>query len=70
MSNTDYYRNKEYLKPFATDKTEKSGMGLTIVREIVLNHGGSIQIKDADGDSFQVAIDLPMANTGEITIDR
>ncbi len=47
--------------PFFTSKTRGVGLGLTIVHQIVKNHGGEINIKSALGEGTRFIITLPVS---------
>ncbi|MFQ5512562.1 MAG: ATP-binding protein [Candidatus Krumholzibacteriia bacterium] len=52
---------KEIVKPFFTTKEHGSGLGMSIVRNIVHEHGGRLDIHSAAGSGTSVTIDLPLA---------
>jgi two-component system sensor histidine kinase TctE len=43
----------------ATDQGEGCGLGLAIVRDIVAQHGGTVELRDAQPHGLQVVIGLP-----------
>jgi two-component system sensor histidine kinase TctE len=43
----------------ATDQGEGCGLGLAIVRDIVAQHGGTVELCDALPHGLQVVISLP-----------
>jgi signal transduction histidine kinase len=49
------------FEPFFTTKDQGSGLGLTVARRIVEQHGGHIVLGDAEGGGARVHIDLPAA---------
>lgn len=49
------------FEPFVTTKEKGSGLGLTIVRRIVEQHGGHIRLVDAEGGGTRAEITLPAA---------
>ncbi|GEJ59160.1 sensor histidine kinase [Anaeromyxobacter diazotrophicus] len=49
------------FEPFFTTKAQGSGLGLSIVHAIVVQHGGSITIEDAPGGGARFALRLPAA---------
>jgi signal transduction histidine kinase len=51
--------------PFATTKAGGSGLGLAIAYEIIYEHGGTIDVKSADGEGTVFLIVLPLATEGE-----
>jgi len=54
--------------PFFTTRAEGSGLGLSIVHNIVVSHGGSVRIESEEGVGTRVKIRIPRAqkNTGEL----
>lgn len=56
-------RQKVFLRFFRLDTSDTlgSGLGLSIVREIVLAHGGEIVLGDAAGGGLLVSVRLPAA---------
>jgi signal transduction histidine kinase len=48
-------REKVFV-PFFTTKRQGSGVGLTLVRQIAIVHGGSVGISDTDGGGTTVSI--------------
>lgn len=44
------------FEPFYTTRTDGTGLGLALCREIVLNHGGTIELLDAPGAVFRVVL--------------
>jgi two-component system osmolarity sensor histidine kinase EnvZ len=59
-------KREEVFKPFnrldpsRNLRTGGVGLGLTIARDIVLAHGGSIELSDAPGSGLRVVIRLPL----------
>jgi signal transduction histidine kinase len=47
------------FEPFFTTKEAGTGLGLTIVRQMVQRHGGSVDIESAEGRGTRVTIRLP-----------
>jgi two-component system sensor histidine kinase TctE len=43
----------------ATDQGEGCGLGLAIVRDIVAQHGGTVELRDAEPHGLKVVIRLP-----------
>ncbi len=50
----------EIFKPFYTTKTEGTGLGMSIIKETVENHGGSIKVTGKKGSGTTMTIILPM----------
>lgn len=57
------FREQVFLRFFRLDGGDYtgSGLGLSIVREIVLGHDGEIALADAPGGGLQVEVRLPLA---------
>lgn len=51
------------FEPFFTTRARGTGLGLTITREIVRLHGGSIAIESKTGSGTVVTVTLPATNT-------
>jgi signal transduction histidine kinase len=49
------------FEPYATTKPEGTGLGLAIVERIVVEHGGEISYRDADGGGAQFVVHLPVS---------
>jgi signal transduction histidine kinase len=49
------------FEPFFTTKAQGSGLGLSIVHAIVVQHGGSITVDDAPGGGARFTLRLPRA---------
>src|SRR5580704_8354779 len=49
-------------QPYVTTKASGSGLGLLIVRRIVREHGGEIEIESNEGKGMRVTIHLPYGN--------
>ena len=47
------------FEPFVTSREDSSGLGLAIVRQIILSHGGDVQIFNRQGKGCRVRIHLP-----------
>ena len=56
---------KKIYDPFFTTKTEGTGLGLPIVRQIIRDHNGRIEIKSEEGKGTKVEIFLPQAQVEE-----
>lgn len=57
------------VEPFFTTKAagEGTGLGLSVVWGIVQEHGGSIEVGDAEGGGTLVTVRLPRAADEEAT---
>src|SRR5260370_40269775 len=47
------------FRPYFTPKSSGSGLGLLIVRRIVREHGGEIEIESNQGKGVRVTVQLP-----------
>jgi two-component system nitrogen regulation sensor histidine kinase NtrY len=54
-------QKERLFTPGFTTKTHGSGLGLTIVERIVLEHGGAIDVQSASGRGTDVTIRLPLS---------
>ena len=52
-------RMSKLFQPYFTTKASGSGLGLLIVRRIVREHGGEIEIESSEGKGVRVTIHLP-----------
>ncbi|HZC58966.1 MAG TPA: ATP-binding protein [Chthoniobacterales bacterium] len=50
------------FQPYVTTKSSGSGLGLLIVRRIVREHGGEIEIESNEGKGVRVTIHLPIGD--------
>jgi signal transduction histidine kinase len=50
--------------PYVTSKTRGTGLGLTIVRRLVEEHGGSIMAENSAGGGARIIVRLPVAQRG------
>ena len=53
--------------PYVTTKRDGTGLGLTIVKKIVVDHGGTIEVQDAPAGGARVRIRLPREGTADST---
>jgi signal transduction histidine kinase len=49
------------LDPFFSTRSEGTGLGLPIARQIAVAHGGSLRIESVPGDGTRVEVRLPLA---------
>jgi two-component system sensor kinase FixL len=49
------------FKPFTTTKPDGMGLGLSICRGIILNHGGELRVETADGGGTRFRFTIPSA---------
>jgi len=49
--------------PYVTTKRDGTGLGLTIVKKIVVDHGGSIEVQDAPDGGARVRLRIPVQGT-------
>lgn len=57
---------KKIFQSFFTTKTRGTGLGLTIVQNVLKNHNGDIRIEQSDSGGTRVVVRLPVRNeTGE-----
>jgi PAS domain S-box-containing protein len=54
---------EQVFEPFFTKKTKGTGLGLTICRELVKLHGGSVEIHSKPGSGTTVTVTLPARRT-------
>jgi signal transduction histidine kinase len=50
----------QIFNPFFSTKTGRTGLGLTLAKKIVEDHGGTIQVESAPGKGTRVEINLPV----------
>ena len=63
----DEMTRERMFEPFFSTRVGGNGLGLATVREIVLQHGGALQVRSAPGAGTQFDIWLPCASAIEIT---
>ncbi|WP_231563697.1 PAS domain-containing sensor histidine kinase [Anoxybacillus sp. KU2-6(11)] len=51
---------KALFEPFMTTKSSGTGLGLTIVKRIIENHGGTIALHDSSEKGTTFVISLPI----------
>lgn len=51
------------FKPFFSTKKEGSGLGLSLTRRIVMEHGGSIDFQSQPGRGSRFTVRIPLAHT-------
>ena len=56
----DPARRQAIFEPFFTTKPEGSGLGLWIVQQIALAHGGGIAVANAEGGGARFTLHLPL----------
>jgi two-component system sensor histidine kinase FlrB len=49
------------FEPFFTTKSEGTGLGLPIVKKVVLEHGGAIECGESELGGAMFSIELPLA---------
>lgn len=54
----------DIFRPFFTTKSQGTGLGLPISRQIVERHGGQIRLEDTPGGGATFVVALPLANEG------
>ncbi|NOY79176.1 MAG: hypothetical protein GXO76_15090 [Calditrichaeota bacterium] len=61
----DKETQKRVFDPYFTTKSEGTGMGLTIARKIIEDHGGEIVLTSRKGFATVVRVMLPIGNIGD-----
>ncbi len=51
------------FEPYATTKAKGTGLGLAVVRKIVEEHHGVIEVRNVEGGGAQVCVTLPLLET-------
>ncbi len=49
--------------PYVTTKRDGTGLGLTIVKKIIVDHGGSIEVRESPEGGARIRIHLPLEGT-------
>ncbi len=49
------------FEPFVTGKTQGTGLGLAVARRVIEAHGGTLEVRDAEGGGALFRIELPEA---------
>jgi two-component system sensor histidine kinase FlrB len=52
---------EKIFTPFFTTREKGTGLGLAFVREIVREHGGEVDVRDAPGGGSVFSFELPRA---------
>lgn len=61
----------DILKPGVTGKRDGSGFGLYLVRQIMIQHGGSIELQDFEsGVTFEITIETKLRSQAGVQEDR
>jgi signal transduction histidine kinase len=53
------------FEPFFTTKEAGTGLGLAIVRQIIVRHGGTVDLESSEGRGTRVTIRLPAAGASK-----
>jgi signal transduction histidine kinase len=56
---------EKVFEPFYTTKPAGSGLGLAIVKRVIDDHGGTIEVKSAEGSGTSIIVTLPAQTTFE-----
>ncbi len=51
---------EQVFRPFFTTKPKAAGLGLTVSRDVVERHGGTIELDSAPGAGATVRVRLPL----------
>ena len=51
--------------PYVTTKRDGTGLGLTIVKKIIVDHGGTIDVQDAPAGGARIRVRIPREGTTE-----
>jgi nitrogen fixation/metabolism regulation signal transduction histidine kinase len=55
------------FEPYVSTKRRGSGLGLSLVRDIARQHGGTVSLEDREGGGACARLVLPLAKEGEIS---
>jgi signal transduction histidine kinase len=53
------------FEPYVSTKRRGSGLGLSLVRDIARQHGGTVTLEDREGGGACARLVLPLAKEGE-----
>ena len=56
---------EKVFEPFYTTKPAGSGLGLAIVKKVIDDHGGTLEVKSAEGNGTSVIVTLPVRMISE-----
>ncbi len=51
------------FEPFYTTKADGTGLGLSLTKQIIIEHGGSIEVSESSSSGTTIAIQLPPAHS-------
>ena len=54
------------FEPYVSTKRRGSGLGLSLVRDIARQHGGTVSLEDREGGGARARLVLPLAEKGEV----
>ena len=52
--------------PFVSAKSQGSGLGLSLVQRLVVQHGGTVQLRSQEGQGTTVVCVFPQGELGEL----
>jgi two-component system sensor kinase FixL len=55
------------FEPYVSTKRRGSGLGLSLVRDIARQHGGTVSLEDREGGGACARLVLPLTEEGEIS---
>ena len=61
---------EQVFEPFFTTRAEGNGLGLALVREVILEHGGTVRILSTPGVGTRVDIWLPCSSSAQSAAER